>query len=178
MPEFTGEFFSDQIISALVHGGYFHVDGRRRAEIQDLRHDVRGLKEKLHAGKTLRKLFAQIIDVHAGGLSAHFFQLHKKFRVGAPDGASIAVCEVDAAVRQADIVENRSQLVLRDGFADDAVHLVAEPGRSFDAQARASAHVEANLSGVDLRKEITAEHADERHRQNAKCQKAGSENHW
>src|SRR5690349_23965872 len=99
MTEFAREFFPDQIISALVHARDFHVDGRGSTEIQDLRHDIRRLKEELHAGKTLRKFFAQVIDVRSGRLAPYFLQLNKNFRVGAPDSAGVAVSEVDAAVR-------------------------------------------------------------------------------
>src|SRR5712692_1332383 len=166
------------MISALVHAGNFHVDGRGSAEIQDLRDDVCRLKEELHARETLRELFAQIADVHAGGLSAHFLQLNKKFRVGASDGAGVAVGEVDAAVRQADIVQNGGELVLRNGFANDSVNLVGEARGFLNAQAGARAHVHAKLSGVDLRKEIAAENSDEQNRQNAKCQEACGEEHW
>src|SRR5260370_11403704 len=146
--------------------------------MQDLRDDVRRLKEEWHARETLRELFAQVADVHAGGLAAHFLQLNEKFRVGAPDGAGVAVGEVDAAVRQADIVEDRGQLVLRDGFADDAVYLVGEARCFLNAQARASAHVQSDLSGVNLWKEIAAENSDEHDRETAKSQKAYGEEHW
>src|SRR5712692_3985053 len=173
--ELAGEFFPDKIISALIHAGDFHVDGRGSAEIQNLRHDVRRLKKELHAGKTLRKLFAQFVDVRASGPAAHFLQLDKKFRVGAPDSAGVAVGEVDAAVRQADIVENGGELVLRDGFANDAVNLVGEARRFLNAQACACAHVQANLSGVNLRKEIAAENSDEQDRETAESQKAYGE---
>ena len=77
--ELVREFFPDEIISALVHAGDFHVDRRGSAEIQDLCHDVRRLKEELHAGKTLRELLAQIVDVRPGGLAAHFLKLNKNF---------------------------------------------------------------------------------------------------
>src|SRR6267143_2632425 len=159
----------------LVHPGDLHVDGRGSPEIQDLRHDVRRLKEKLHAGKALRELFAQIIDVHAGGLAVYFLQLDKKFRVGTPDGAGVAVGKVYAAVGQADIVEDRGQRVLRDGLANDAVYLVGEARRFLDAQTRASAHVQANWSSVDLRKEVASQNADEQDGQSAECQKTNGE---
>src|SRR5260370_357241 len=146
--------------------------------MQDLRDDVRRLKEEWHARETVRELFAQVADVHAGGLAAHFLQLNEKCRVGAPDGAGVAVGEVDAAVRQADIVEDRGQLVLRDGFADDAVYLVGEARCFLNAQARASAHVQSDLSGVNLWKEIAAENSDEHDRETAKSQKAYGEEHW
>src|SRR5260370_7921387 len=162
----------------MVHAGDFHIDGRGSPEIQDLRDDVRRVKEELDAGKTLWKFFAKFVDVRASGFSALLLELDKNFRVGAPDGAGVAVGEVDAAVRQADIVEDRGEFVLRDGFTDDAVYLVGEARGLLDAQSGASAHVQANLPGIHVRKEIAAENADEQNGQNAKCQETRGEEHW
>src|SRR5260370_42044151 len=64
--ELVGGLFPDEIISALVHAGDFHVDGRGVAEVQDLRHDVRRLQEKLHARETVREPFAQTTDICPG----------------------------------------------------------------------------------------------------------------
>src|SRR2546429_2885236 len=165
-------------MSALVHAGDFHVNRRGRAEIQDLCDDVRRLKEELHPGKKPRQLFAQIVDVGTGRLAAPFRQLHKNFRVGTPDGAGVAIGEVNTAVRQADIVEDGGEFVLRDDFTDDTVYLVGEARGFLDAQTGACAHVQANLPGVDLRKEIAAENADKQNGQNAKCQETRGEEHW
>src|SRR5207249_9458939 len=130
-----------------------HVDGCGSAEIQDLRHDVGWLKEKLHSRKALRKFFAQVIDIRPGGLAAHFLQLNENFRVGAPDGAGVAVREVDAAVRHANIVEDSGQLDLRDGFTDDTIYLVGQARGFFDAQLGVRAQVQANRSRVAVRQE-------------------------
>src|SRR5438876_7617722 len=176
--EFAREFLPHQIISALVHAGDFHVDGCGSAEIQDLRHDVRRLKEELHSRKALRKFFAQVIDIRPGGLAAHFLQLNKNFSIGTPDGAGVAVGEVDAAVRQADIVEDRGQLVLRDGFTDDAVYLVCQPRRFLNAQTGASAQVQANLSRVHLWKEIAPKNANEQDGEDAESQETSGEQLW
>src|SRR5207253_1045802 len=80
--------------------------------------------------------------------------------------------------RQADINEDRDQLVFWDGFTDDAVYPVGEARGFLDAQTSASAHVQANLSGIDLRKEIAAQNADEQNGENAKCQETRGEEHW
>ncbi len=140
-----------------------------------MRHDVRRLKEELHARKALRQLFAQIADVSASRLSTNFLQLDENLRVGTPDRAGVAISEVDAAVRQADIVEDRGQLVFGDGVANDSVDLVGETRRFLDAQTGTSAHVQANLSGVNLRKEVTPQNADEQHGQNTEGEEAHGE---
>ena len=176
--EFAREFLPDQIISALVHAGDFHVDGCGSAEIQDLCHDVRWLKEELHSRETLRKSFAQVIDIRPGGFATHFLQLNKNFRIGGPDGAGVAVREVDAAVRHANIVEDRSQLVLRDGFTDDTIYLVGQARGFFDTQPGASAQVKANLSRVHLWKEIAPKNTDEHYREHTESQETSREQLW
>src|SRR6266571_1086768 len=173
--ELIGELFPDQIISALVHAGYFHVDGRGRAEIQNLRDDVRRLKEELHAREALRKFFAQIVDVRAGGLAAFLPQLDKNLRVGRSDGAGVAVGQVNAAVGQANVVQDGRDLVFGNRFADDSIDLIGKARGFLDAQAGARAHVQADLAGVDFWKEVAPEHADQQERENAETEKTGGE---
>src|SRR5467141_3657685 len=175
MAELVGEPFADQIISALVHAGHLHINGCGSSEIQNLRDDIRRLEEKLYAGKTLGQFLTQIVDVHAGRLAAYFFQLNEDFRVGTSDGAGVAVGEVDAAVGQADVVENRRQFVFRNGFPDDAIDLVGETRRFFNAQSGASTHVQTDLAGIDIGEKIAAKHADEQEGESAKRKKADGE---
>ena len=93
-----------------------HVDGGGQAEIQDLGDDVGWLEEEFDAGKFRRQRSAQFVDVAAGRAVA-FLQRDQDFRVERADDAGIAVGQVDAAIGQADIVEDRLQFVGRDGLA-------------------------------------------------------------
>ena len=170
----VGEPFADQIISTLVYAGHFHINGRGGSEIKNLRDDIGRLEEKLHARETLRELLTQVVDVHAGRLAAHFLQLNQDFRVGTSDGAGVAVGEVDAAVGQADVVENRRQFVLRNGLRG-LHHDWSARRRAFNAQTGASTHVQTDLAGIDIGEKIAAKNADEQERESAKRKKADGE---
>jgi len=80
--------FPDQIISALVRTGDFHIDRRGSPEVQDLRHDIRGLKENC-TPESVAELLAQFIEGTCRWLAADFLQLDEKFRVGTTNGAEL-----------------------------------------------------------------------------------------
>src|SRR5712664_685756 len=173
--ELVGEPFADQIVSALVHTGHFHINGGGSSEIQNLRDDVGRLEEKLHARETLWEFLAQVIDVHTGRLAAYFFQLNQDFRVGAPNRARVAIRKIYAAVGQADVVEDRGQFVFWDGFPDDAIDLIGETRGFFNTQTRASPHMQADLAGIHFWKKIAAKNADKQERKTAKRKKTYGE---
>ena len=96
-------------------------------------------------------------------------------RISASDraeGSGVAVRQIDSAVGQADIIEHRFQFGLRNGLADDAVHLIGQPRGFFNAQSGARAEVQANLPGVNLRKEVPAQNKNQQRGQNAKHQES------
>ena len=175
MTHLGGKFFADEIILPLVDPGNFHINGRRRSEIQNLRDDVCRLEEELHARKLLREPLAQVVDIPGSGLATFCFQLNENFRIGCSDGAGIAVRQIDAAVRNADIVEKSGDLFLWNGFANGAIHLIRKARGFFDAQAGACAQVQADLPGVHFRKEIAAEHKNKQDGKDAESQKCGRE---
>ena len=55
VPKFAGKFFAERVVSGLLVAGDLNVDRSGRAEIQNLRDDVGGLKKKLHARESLRR---------------------------------------------------------------------------------------------------------------------------
>src|SRR5882724_3407815 len=76
------QFLRHHVIALLVCAGDGDVDRGRSAKIQDLRDDVRGLKEKLHTGIFLRKDVAQLVDVLGGTFAAFLLELHQDFGIG------------------------------------------------------------------------------------------------
>src|SRR5690242_9112514 len=154
---FVGQFLRDGVVTGLVGSQELDVDGSRRPEIENLRDDVGGLKEKLDAGEAVRQGLAKFFDVVAGGPAALGLELNEDFGVAGADGAGIAVAQVDAAVRQTDVVEHRDNLFSRNGLANHLVDFIGEARGFFNPQAGARAHVQANLAGIDGRKEVAAE---------------------
>src|SRR5690348_6452145 len=170
-----GEFFRNYIITDLIRPRYRDIDRSRGSEIQNLRHDVRRLKEELHAGKRLWQFFAEIVDVSDRGFPAFFFQLDHNFGIGRPKSPGVAVAEIDATVRNTDVVENGLQFRGGNGFANDGVHLISEAGSLFDAKTRARAKVQTNLSGIDFGKEIPAKNYNKTDGKNAESQETTTE---
>ena len=83
-------------------------------------------------------------------------QRQQDLAVERADGAGVAVREVDAAVRHAEVVEDGLELVRRDQLADRRLDLVGEARGLLDAGAGRRAHVQADLAGVDAREEVAA----------------------
>src|SRR2546430_13143913 len=175
--EFTSEFLREQVVALLVCRGAQDgdVDGRGRAEVQNLGNDVRGLKVELHAGKLLRQLFSQGVDVFGRALRTFALELNQNFRVRRADGSGVAVREIDATVGQTDVVENGDKFVFGDRFTNGLIDLIDQASGFFNAQAGARAHVKADLTGVDAWEEIAAENQSDRARQGAKSQETGGE---
>ena len=99
-----------------------------------------------------------------------FAQRQQDLAVERADRAGVAVREVDAAVRHAEVVEDRLELVGRDELADRRFDVVGEPRRLLDARAGRRAHVQADLAGVDAREEVAAEHRIQQARQHAEAE--------
>src|SRR5208337_494153 len=159
--DFVGELQSDGIIGGLIHAGNLDINGSGRPEIENLGNDVRGLEEKLHAGKFAGEALAQFVDVLARGTAAFGLQLDKDFGVGRADSAGVAIGEIDAGIRQADVIKNGDEVAIGDGVADYRVDLIGEPGGLLNAQAGAGAHVQANLAGVHAGEEVAAQKENE-----------------
>ena len=84
-----------------------HVDRRGQAEIQDLAHDVGGLEEELDAREIAAAASARSCrDVIRRSAWCSGVQRDEDVRVGRADGAGVGVGRVDAAVGQADVVED------------------------------------------------------------------------
>src|SRR5262249_4249073 len=99
----------------------------------------------------------------------------ENFRVRGADHTGVAVREIDAAVGQADVVEERDNLVFRNHLSNRLVDLIGQAGRFFDAQAGACTEVEANLAGVNTREKVAAEYKGDAAGQNAEEQETAGE---
>ncbi len=166
-----GDALSDREVRVGIEAGDCDVDRSGRAEVQNLSDDVGGLKEKLNAGEALRQLRAHFVDVVGGG-AVLFIELDEDFAVGSAERAGVAVAEIDAAIGDAEIVENGLQFVRRDRLANGGVDLVGEARGFFDAKAGARAEVHADLAGVNFGEEVAAEDEEQAAGEEAENQKA------
>ena len=115
-----------------------------------------GWKKNCSSRKALRQFAAQVGDVR-GRRRVMLLQRNQDFAVHRADGRRIAQRDVDAAIGQADIVEDDVDLVVADDLADRRF----DPGeivlRLLDPRSRRGAHVQPHLAGIDLREEIHPE---------------------
>src|ERR1700674_5892080 len=77
-------------------------------------------------------------------------------RVRAADRAAVAVGEIDATGREANIIENAGEICGRYVLENDAFNLIGEGGGRFDSRARLCTHVQTDLARVDRREEVLA----------------------
>ncbi len=164
------ETLRDFVIGRLVRADDFDVHRRGRSEIQNLRHDIRRLEEKLHPGKFGCQAPPQLINVGAGRLSALLLQLHQNFRVGSADRSGVAVSQVNARIWQAHVVNHRLQVSFRNHLVDRLIDLVGQSRCFLDAQSRSRPHVQPDLARVHAGKKVAAEEKHQPARQQAKCQ--------
>src|ERR1700722_2183029 len=99
-----------------------------------------------------------------------FPQGNQDVRIGGADDAAGVVHGVDAAVRQAHIVDDVIELSGRDLAADELIDEIVKARGFLDAGTGFGAHVETELAVVAGGKEIAAEPGDEQHAAQAKAE--------
>jgi hypothetical protein len=137
------------------------VDGRREPEVQDLRHDVGGLEEEDQVREPFAQDRPQLLGVR-GGRPVLRLERDQDVAVGSRHERRVAEGQVDAASRQADVVEHGVDLVGRDDLPDHVLD-VGEAARGFlQAGAVRRSDVQAELPCVDRREEVHADQPEER----------------
>ena len=156
-----GKLEGEGVVGFDVAAGDLDIDGRGEAEVEDLADDVGRLGEEDTVGEFTVEALAQGADVVPS--RAVFFGVEgdEDFAVGGADGGGVAEGEVHPAGGQADVVEDRNEFIGGNDFADDVFYLVKNALRLLDTHARGSAHVKAELAGVDEREEIASEQRHE-----------------
>ncbi len=140
------------------------VDGRRQAEVEDLADDVGRQERERRARELLRQHFAQRLDV-VSGRPVILVQRDQHVRIAVADGAGVAVRDVDARHRQADVVDDARELVRRNHLADRRFDVIDLRSAVFHAHAGRHAHVQLDLARIDIREEVTTQQRVEQHRQ-------------
>ena len=97
-----------------------------------------------------------MLDIFRGGVVI-LAQLHLNVGVGRADGRGGRVGEIQAGVRQADVIDDGDDLFGGKLLADGGVDVVAERGGLFDARAGAGADVNLELAGVHRGEEVLAQ---------------------
>ena len=174
VPELLQEFLRVGIIGGEVGAADLQVDRRRRAEVQDLRDDVGRQERERHAGEAPRQLLAQQADVF-GGRPVVFLELDLDVAVLRADRAGGVVGHVDAADREADVVDQGVELGGRDELADRLLDFGELVGAFLDPGADLDAGVHQDLPGVDGGEEVAAEERHQRERRQHEGHEADDE---
>src|SRR5690242_12137482 len=69
----------------------------------------------------------------------------------------IVISHIDAADRQAEVVDNALKITRRNDLADAVLNLIAQTGGFLDPGAGLRADVQFDLAGIDSREEILTE---------------------
>ena len=151
------DFLSDVVVCAHIGAHDLNINRRGQSKIENLRHDVGGLEEELHPRKTSRQFAAQPAHVPRGGVMVFRIQRHQNLGVTATNHARTGVGEIDARVGNADVIQDRLQLLLRNLAAQDLLHFIAQTRRFFHPQARPGAEVQPDQARIHLREEIATQ---------------------
>ena len=127
-------------------------------------------------GKSWASFDAQVVDVFGGGMMI-LGKLDENIGVAGADRRGIAVGKIDAAVGQADVVDNADQFGLRNLLANVGFHAIAERGGFFDARAGGSAHVQLEFAAIHGREKVLAEQRKQREGKHAGSQETDGEEH-
>ena len=133
-----------------------------------------GRNEKVVPGNFCGRRVRSSLDV-ARGRRVALLERDQRIAVLGADGASVLVGHVDAAERQADVVDDVVDLRRRDDAAHRLLDELEEARGLLDARAGLGAHVHQDLPGVDRREEILPEKRHEREGQQHAGEKADQE---
>ncbi len=150
------QVFGDAQILGAVVADRAHVDLRRDAEIENLRHHVGRLEVEDTLREGRRKHLAQLADI-VDCRWVIFLERDQYDAVVEAGRGAVAERVVVGTLRQADIVDDRLAFVLGDDLADLVFHSLENLLGLFDARARRRAHVQLDLAAVDDREEVAAD---------------------
>ena len=106
LPHAVGDLLADNIVLLHVSASDLNIDRRRQPKVQYLGDNVCRLEEELHSRKTPRQISPKRADVVSCGVVVFCIQTHQDLRVAGTNDAGVAVRQVNARVRQANIVQN------------------------------------------------------------------------
>src|SRR5207248_3055378 len=135
LPQLVQHLVGEATIALDVRPLDLDVDRYRQAEVDDLRHDVRGQEVEGDARKRRRQLLSERPDIVGGGAMVAL-QRDQDVRVGGADDAGGAVHPVDGAVGEPDVVEDHVDLAGGDLTPDGRLHEVGQARGLLDAGAR------------------------------------------
>ena len=153
---FIQHAFGESVIAIHIGADDLYIDRRRKAKVENLGDNVHRQHIEGDTRILAGQYTAQALNVGRGRVMV-LGQLHLDVGVRRANGRRGRVREVQAGVRQADVVYDRHDLFGRNLLPYGGVNLVAERGRFLDARAGVSAHVNFELAGVHRGEKVLAQ---------------------
>ena len=133
-----------------------NVDRSRQSEIQNLADHVSGQESERNPRKLFWQCQAKLVNVVVRGMVIGG-QGHKDVGVRCPDRRGIAVREIDAAVGQADVVDDALRLRRRNLLSNRLLNQIAKVGGLFNAHSRRSTQMKLESAAVYAGEEVLAQ---------------------
>ncbi len=133
-----------------------HVNLRWKAEVQDLAHHVGRQIVELRTRELLRELVTQSMGV-LRSWTMLFSKGYEDVGIACAYRCRVRIGEVQTRVRNADVVDDRAHLRLRNLLANHILDLIAEPGGIFNARAGVGSHMKLELAAIDRGEEVLSQ---------------------
>src|SRR5437879_410362 len=156
MGNLFGEIPGDFVVCRGIAPDDLNVDGGGQAEIQDLIGNVSGLKKEHDVGELLVQALAQAVYILGGRAVVAIFERDQDIAVTGSDHGAVPESEIEAAIGNADVVDNRVDLTGGNNLADFALNVGENDLGLFDARASGGLSVQAHLTGIHRREEVAA----------------------
>ena len=111
--DFPLQFERKRVAGVGIPAGDLDIDRRRKPEIQNLIRDIRRLEIETDAGKRRVQTLAQTVLIFRGRGGSLLFQRKENFAISRAQRRIVAECQIETAVREADVVDDRAQFTRR-----------------------------------------------------------------
>ena len=166
------DLLRDLVIAFDVAAGYLHVHRSGQAEIQNLIRNIRRAEEERALREIRHQLFAQFARVFRRLAAYVAAQRNQNVAVAGADGRAVAVSQIEAAVRQADIVVDSGHFTRRQRIPDIFLDARKNQLGLFNARSGRSPRMQPHLTGIHRREEVAPDEMDQPQRPEREQQKA------
>ncbi len=131
------------------------IDGSWQAKVQDLADHVGWQEREGHPGKLFRECESKLVNVVIRGMVVGR-KRNKNVGIGCADWSRIAIGKIDAAVRQADVIDDIVHFAWRNLLSNRLLDLIAKVGGFLDAHSSGRTKMKLERTAVYTRKEVPA----------------------
>jgi len=154
------QMLGDSVVVFWITTDDLEVDGSGQAKIQNLVGHVSGREEEGFFGKFLSELLSQQAGVLQGAPFARR-ERNLDVAVGIANSGGIGKCEIEAAVRQTNVIENHVDAALREKLANLIFDGGEDTLRFFDAGSGGRQDMQTHLAGIYVGEKVAANGRDQ-----------------